>query len=145
MMAKSKKLPVITFMILSVFVWTSCADSIVENCTLENIAPQSLSKFSNIYEVILKPNCATAGCHSNPNPQADLDLSSVDKAYSGLVNVASYYDPAEMRVKPGASSESRLIKLLRRTAEPVMPPGISLESSYIDSIANWIDNGALNN
>jgi len=49
-------------------------------------------------------------------------------------------------VEPNNSANSLLIKILRGQVSPQMPfNGTPLSASVIDSIAKWIDNGALNN
>jgi hypothetical protein len=51
-----------------------------------------------------------------------------------------------IRVIPDSSSKSLLIKILKGEVSPRMPlDGGFLSDAVIDSIAKWIDNGALNN
>lgn len=106
----------------------------------------SLSKFSEIQSRVFTPTCAVAGCHGGSNVQANLSLSE-GNAYNNLVNKQSFRNPNFVRVKPGDSGNSFLIKMLRNTGEgtTVMPPTGKLSDAVIDSIALWINNGALNN
>jgi hypothetical protein len=97
--------------------------------------------FSSIQEKVLTPACALSGCHGgsqNPN-------LSAGQAYDNLVNKASIENPSVLRVKPGESTSSLLIKKLRGDGTSVMPPSGQLTQATIDSIIVWIDNGALNN
>jgi hypothetical protein len=97
--------------------------------------------FSSIQANVFSPTCALSGCHGgsqNPN-------LSAGNAYNNLVNKASALDPSMVLVKPGDSSNSFLMKLLRGDGTSVMPPSGKLSSAKIDSIALWINNGALNN
>jgi len=97
--------------------------------------------FSSIQKEVFTPTCATSGCHGgsqNPN-------LSVGQAYDNLVNKASSQNSSLMRVKPGESSNSYLIKKLNGDGTSVMPPSGKLSQKAIDSIAAWIDQGALNN
>ena len=67
-------------------------------------------------------------------------------AYGELVGVLSTTEPTLMRVQAGNSSNSVLIKILKGEITPRMPKdGNPLSAATIDSIAKWIDNGALNN
>jgi hypothetical protein len=71
------------------------------------------------------------------------------QAYNNLVNVQSFLYPQFKRVDAGNSSQSLIIKALRGEApfnqNSKMPLGGSLDPAIIDTIAKWIDNGALNN
>ena len=50
------------------------------------------------------------------------------------------------RVIPDSSAESLIIKILKGEVLPRMPlDGNFLSDAVIDTIAKWIDNGALNN
>jgi hypothetical protein len=127
--------------VLSVLLFSACADSIVSECDLPDGQLPVSSRFSDIETKVFAVSCATAGCHAGSNPQAGLNLS-VGQAYDAVVNVSSLYYPAQKRVAPGNSSESVLIALMRREQQPVMPPAGSVAAAIIDSIAVWIDRGA---
>jgi hypothetical protein len=43
----------------------------------------------DIVVAIFVPSCAASGCHSGPRPARNLNLATVDQAYTGLVNAAS--------------------------------------------------------
>jgi hypothetical protein len=121
---------------------SACSDSIVSNCDLpEGPLPVS-ARFSDIESRVFATTCATSGCHASGSPQAGLDLSP-GRAYDALVNVASRYYPAQRLVEPASSASSVLIGVLRQDIQPVMPPTGPIASAIIDSIAAWIDNGAL--
>jgi hypothetical protein len=97
--------------------------------------------FSSIQANVFTPTCALAGCHGgsqSPN-------LSVGQAYNNLVNKASSQNPSMMRVKPGESSNSYLMKKLNGDGTSIMPPSGQLSQAKIDSIALWIDTGASNN
>jgi hypothetical protein len=102
-----------------------------------------LSKFSNLQQNIFTISCAVSGCHVLPNPRAFL-LLTVGNAYSNLVNVNSTQMQSMLRVKPGDSNNSWLMKKLRAEGTTVMPPNGLLSAAVIDSIAKWIDQGAAN-
>jgi len=104
-----------------------------------------LSKFTEIQIKVFTENCALSGCHGSANNQANLLLTE-GNAYSNLVNVQSFLFPQFKRVVPDSSSKSLLIKILRGEVSPRMPLDRNpLPAEVIDSIAAWIDNGALNN
>ncbi|MDT8322528.1 MAG: hypothetical protein RRA94_00350 [Bacteroidota bacterium] len=122
--------------------FSACADSIVSECDLA--VPEAMpARFSAIESQVFATGCALAGCHAGSNPQAGLDLTP-GNAYASLVGVASINYPAQQRVKPGSSGESVLIGVLRGSLVPSMPPAGALDAAVIDSIAAWIDGGALN-
>lgn len=124
----------------------SCEDQIVNQCNeLDAESGESLSSLSAIQKNVFNVSCALSGCHSGSNPQANLNLED-GKSYTNLVNVNSLLHPGEKRVIPNNSATSILIKSLRGEISTKMPVGSSpLSDAIIDSIALWIDNGALNN
>jgi hypothetical protein len=77
-----------------------------------------------------------------------LDLS-FGNSYNNLVNVSSSEIPALLRVKPGEADSSYLFLKLSGGPGIVgsqMPLGaLPLSNTTIDSIAKWIQEGALNN
>jgi hypothetical protein len=103
-----------------------------------------LSKFSNLQQNVFNKSCVVSGCHVLPNPQAFM-LLTTGNAYSNLVNVNSTQRQSMLRVKPGDSNNSWLMKKLRAEGTTVMPPNGQLSVAAIDSIAKWIDQGAVNN
>jgi hypothetical protein len=99
------------------------------------------ANFSSIQAEVFTPTCAAPQCHGgsqNPN-------LSAGQAYNNLVNKASIENPSLLRVKPGDSNNSFLIKKLNGDGTSRMPLGGELSQVKIDSIALWINNGALNN
>ncbi len=103
------------------------------------------SKFSSIQEKVFSPRCDRPGCHGTTNTQANLLLGE-GEAYQNLVGVQSIIFPLLKRVLPDSSSQSLLIKILKGEVSPRMPlEGDFLSDAVIDSIAKWIDDGAINN
>ena len=103
------------------------------------------SKFSSIQEIVFSPRCDRPGCHGTTNTQANLLLGR-GEAYQNLVGVQSIIFPILKRVLPDSSSQSLLIKILRGEVSPRMPlEGDFLSDAVIDTIAKWIDDGAINN
>ena len=101
--------------------------------------------FSDIQVKVFTPRWDIPGCHGTTDIQADLLLRE-GEAYQNLVGVTSFLFPSMTRVIPDSSSKSLLIKILKGEVSPRMPrDGPFLEDAIIDSIAKWIDNGALNN
>lgn len=119
-----------------------------DNPTAPSTAPAqntSLSKLSSIQNTVFSQNCTASGCHGPANNQANLLLTE-GNSYSNLVNVQSVLFPQYSRVVPGNSSQSLIIKILKGEVSPRMPLNREpLPPDVIDSIAAWIDNGALNN
>ena len=104
-----------------------------------------LSKLSDIQAKVFTQNCTSSGCHGNTNNQASLLLTD-GSSYANLVSIQSVLYPQFTRVQPGNSTNSLLIKILKGEVSPRMPLNRTpLSAAVIDSIAKWIDNGALNN
>lgn len=101
--------------------------------------------FSSIQDNIFTPKCVNAGCH--PGGGAPMSLAK-GVAFNNLVNVtATRYSPM-VRVKPGDADNSVLY--LKVKGDPQtgfrMPFGAGpLSNDEIDSIRDWINQGAQNN
>jgi hypothetical protein len=97
---------------------------------------------------IFTAKCASNGCHGGSAPAQWLNLSA-GHSYNKLVNVpASECSNGRMRVLPGQPSQSYLIEKLMGVSlcsGTQMPVGGSLSSAKIQTIANWICEGAPNN
>jgi len=131
-------------LMLIIAFWSCSSDSPTDpNANPGNSAV--VSKLSDIQVKVFNQNCAFSGCHATPNNQANLLLTD-GNAFSNLVNVQSVLFPQYKRVEPGNSSNSLIIKILKGEVSPRMPLNKDpLPAAVIDSIAKWIDNGALNN
>jgi len=133
----------LVLLILNIIMFYGCS----EDNTTEPAPPVSapLSKLSDIQSKVFNTSCALSGCHGTTNNQANLLLTE-GNSFSNLVNVQSFLFPQFKRVEPSNSANSLLIKILKGEVTPRMPFNRTpLSSAEIDSIAKWIDNGALNN
>lgn len=131
----------VTFLLLSI--WRCSGDSPTDPGSGNSQVP--LSKLSDIQAKVFSQTCALSGCHGPTNNQANLLLTE-GNSYSSLVNVQSVLFPQFKRVVPDSSSISLIIKILRGEISPRMPLNRDpLPAAVIDSIAKWIDKGALNN
>ena len=132
-----------SLLFLGVMVLTSCEDLIQgPEDELKDDDPQNMpARFSSIQEEVFSKSCALSGCHAGTQ---EPDLSS-GQAFDNLVNQPSSQNPSMLRVKPGDSNNSYLMKKLTEDGTSVMPPSGQLSQVTIDSIAAWIDRGALNN
>ena len=127
----------IAVILLSFMIIFACEDQIISDCDLgeiENINAMS-AQFNAIQERIFDVRCTT--CHSGSVPSGGVDLSP-NNAYSELIN--------KNIVIPGNSSSSSLYNRLNTNDQnKVMPPSGKITQVLIDSVAAWIDKGALNN
>jgi len=143
-----KYLFTLMILLMAVFYISGCKDKIVTEADVKPvILPQNvhLSKFSELQKNIFTTSCAISGCHTQPNPQRNLDLSE-GKAYSNLINVQSEHFPNLKRVLPGNYEQSVLYIAVSYTSNQLqMPPTGKLGQYLIDSLGAWIDKGALNN
>ena len=123
----------------------SCSE---ENTTEPAQNPPSnipASKLSDIQAKVFTPSCALSGCHGTTNNQANLFLTE-GNSFNNLVNIQSILFPQFNRVAQDSSSNSLLIKILKGEVSPKMPLSRTpLSDAVIDSIAAWIDKGAINN
>ena len=137
----------ITFIILLIIVilFGACSE---DNTTEPQPSPSiqvPTSKLSDIQAKVFNQSCALSGCHGSTNNQASLLLTD-GSSFSNLINVQSLLFPQFKRVDPNNSSNSLLIKILRGEVSPRMPFNRDpLATAVIDSIAKWIDDGAMNN
>lgn len=130
---------------LAVVLIAGCADQIVSECndTQPNPGAPKLNTFKGIQTKLFNTTCALSGCHGNNGTQANLLLEE-GESYDNLVNVQSSLFPQMVRVEPGDAENSLIINVLRGELLQ-MPPEGKLDDAIIDSIAIWINNGALNN
>ncbi len=100
--------------------------------------------FSEIQAAVLTPSCASSTCHAGGSPAAGLNLDSAN-SYTMLVGVQSSQDPGFMRVEPGDPDNSYLVQKLEGTASGggPMPPNGALPQADIDTIRQWISDGAI--
>ena len=94
---------------------------------------------------IFTPRCALSGCHSGGIPTGGMSLTA-DRIATEIINVASSGRSGEIRVVPGESANSYILKKLRGESgiSGVQMPlvGSVLSSAQLDLIAQWIDAGA---
>ena len=94
---------------------------------------------------IFTPRCALSGCHSGGIPTGGMSLTA-DRIATEIINVASSGKSGEIRVVPGESANSYILKKLRGESGisgSQMPlVGSPLTSAQLDLIAQWIDAGA---
>jgi hypothetical protein len=133
------------FLIILLTALISCSE---ENTTEPvNNPPSNIpaSKLSDIQVKVFTQSCALSGCHGSTNNQASLLLTE-GNSFNNLVNIQSLLFPQFKRVAPDTSSNSLLIKMLKGEVAPQMPLNRNpLSDEVIDSIAAWIDKGAINN
>jgi len=128
---------------LTTILLLGCSEESTTEPTPTTSAP--LSKLSDIQSKVFNNSCALSGCHGGTNNQANLLLTD-GNSFANLVNVQSFLFPQFSRVQPNNSANSLLIKILKGEVSPRMPLNRDpLSVATIDSIAQWIDNGALNN
>ncbi len=100
--------------------------------------------YSEIQANVFTPSCAGSSCHSGAAPPAGLNLEAAN-SYAELVGIASSQDAGVMRVLAGDPDNSYLIQKLDGNASGggIMPPGGALPQASIDTIRQWIMDGAI--
>jgi hypothetical protein len=120
---------------------------LIDDNTVQTSAT-TLESFSANVIPILQNNCAIVGCHVPGTAPNGLIMTQTE-AYSHLVGVTCVEDMAYVRVYPGNASISYMYLKITETTPPSgvrMPAdGDYLDQTDIDTIENWINQGALNN
>lgn len=100
--------------------------------------------FSEIQANVFTPSCAGSNCHSGAAPPAGLNLEAAN-SFAELVGIASSQDAGVMRVVAGDPDNSYIIQKLdgNATGGGIMPPGGALPQTSIDTIRQWIMDGAI--
>ena len=138
---KRQKIRSALIILITVVLFVSCSE---DQTTAPPTNNTPLAKFSDIKTTVFA-NCIGAQCHSSAGNQGKLVLES-GVAFGNLVGVQSVLFPQYKRVEAGNSANSLIIKILKGEVSPQMPlNGTPLPAATIDSIAKWIDQGALNN
>jgi len=139
---KNIKTVLVSFTFIAILLF-GCSEESTTEPTPTTIAPSA--KLKDIQSKVFNTSCALSGCHGSTNNQANLLLTE-GNSFTNLVNVQSFLFPQFTRVQPNNSANSLLIKILKGEVSPRMPLNKDpLSAATIDSIAKWIDNGALNN
>jgi mono/diheme cytochrome c family protein len=100
--------------------------------------------FSSIQANVFTPICAT--CHSGASAPHGLRLDG-GNSYALLVGVPSDEQPAILRVRPNDPNNSYLVQKIQGNAASGerMPAGMpALPQATIDTIRQWVTNGAIN-
>ncbi len=108
------------------------------------------SGFAAAVQPIFTANCAFSGCHAGASPAQGMNLSD-GQAYANIVNVMSNQSGL-LRVEPSEPDSSYLVHKIQGTQGSVggsggqMPLGrTALTQTQIDTIRQWIADGAANN
>lgn len=102
-----------------------------------------------VYEAIVRPNCATASCHTAGNAVAGVNLETPEAAYAIFTGQAcdNGSDAPELAdrnfVLPGDPARSRLMHLLLgEEVRRSMPPDRLLPMQDVELVEQWILEGA---
>jgi len=130
----------------------ACSDLSIDLAIGRIATPIANPSFSRDIQPILAETCASSGaCHSGANARNGLNLDR-DSAYSSLSDSAVAFKPAaRLRVNPNFPDSSLFYVLLSDTGAsrltyfrmpltrfPLPPP-------VVETIRNWINNGAPDN
>jgi hypothetical protein len=120
---------------------------LIDGNTVETSAT-TLESFQNNIIPILENNCAIVGCHV-PGTAPNGLIMTPSQAYQDLVGVTVVEDPMYVRVYPGDATMSYMYLKISEATPPEgvrMPAdGDYLDQTDIDTIMNWINQGAQNN
>ncbi|MFQ5525318.1 MAG: c-type cytochrome [Thermoanaerobaculia bacterium] len=102
---------------------------------------------SGIQLSVFSGRCATSGCHDSITAANGLNLEG-GRSFANLIDVPVTQSPGELRVRPGDSERSYLVRKLRGTNNigGRMPlGGPFLADEEIAGVAEWIAQGARDN
>lgn len=141
-MFKKIYLPVV--ILISVILYSACSEDNPTEPGDSNVTTPNAT-LSSIQSNVFTPGCTFSNCHGNSGTQANLNLTS-GQSFANLVGIESLLFSPSKRVEAGNGANSILIKILKGEVSPQMPQNrAKLSDAIIDSIAKWIDNGAMNN
>jgi hypothetical protein len=105
----------------------------------EDDTASALSFATDVWPII----DASCGCHKSANHQSGLDMRE-RFAYASLVSTPATQDGNILRVAPGSPDQSYLfLKITGMAAHgSTMPPSGNLSQTNIDTIEQWIEDGA---
>jgi hypothetical protein len=135
---------VVLFVFVGAFLINCSSPAAPETPAEQPIANPSFAQ--DIQTAIFNGSCATGGCH-DATASSNLNLSQ-GNAYNNLVNVNASQDATKKRVFPADANNSYLVIKIegRQAIGSRMPLNRSpLSNVRIQTIKNWIDNGANNN
>lgn len=123
-------------LLISIGLFFSCEDDITSTCDTENDQSNKMpAQLSAIQNTVFNSRCVS--CHGGSTPEAGLDLSA-GSAFNELIG--------KNLVLPNNSANSPLMnRLTSNDPNVIMPPAGQISQVLIDSIAAWIDKGAINN
>lgn len=130
-----------------------CSDLSIDLVIDRITTPIPSPSFSRDIAPILAESCASSGaCHGGSAPRNGLDLTE-GRAYASLFNVNAtvFKPPALYRVRPNFPDSSLFFGVLTdtsasRLAYYRMPlTRFPLPTPAVETIRNWINNGAPNN
>lgn len=93
-------------------------------------------------QTVFTNNCIS-GCHAGSGTsRGSLDLSTAEKSYASLVNVAGTSCGNLLLVKPSDSEMSCNNIRMKDTGSPMPPSGV-ISVDQVAVVDNWVDEGAL--
>lgn len=104
--------------------------------------PDGPVSFSSEIQPIFNARCAVPGCHVQPSPTGNCDLTA-GQSYANIVNVPTQIYVPGVRVTPGDPDNSVLYQLVEMGTMPAN--GGALQPSQITLIRKWIEEGAESN
>jgi hypothetical protein len=137
------KIIVLFYCLLLVVLIPACKDGTDDNDTDEVVASPS---FATHIQPIFTNSCSLSSCHNASSSRGGLSLAA-GQAYANLVNINAIAEAGKIRVIPNDADNSYLLIRLegRQSVGGKMPPGGSLSANRIQTIKNWINQGAQNN
>ena len=138
-------------MAVTLLVAAGCADLTMKRPVDAINAPIANPSFARDIQPILTETCASSNiCHSGPSPQPALGGMSLEagSSYTSLVGAPSSLVPSLRRVAPAKPDSSLVLLVLSAPRGSVRRMPLTtypLPDAVVQTIRNWIQNGAPNN
>ncbi len=102
----------------------------------------ALDDFGGIFSEILKPRCATAGCHNAQTAAGDLTLVDECESYQQLLAKSACGGKPRLVPLDGKSVLLDKLESSQPRCGAPMPPAGSLDATELNAIRAWVEAGA---
>jgi hypothetical protein len=104
--------------------------------------PEKPVAWADIYELVMKPSCALAGCHDTTSKAGGLAMPDSCKTHSALMGRGICGKTFVVAGQPEMSFLSEKLESERPSCGDAMPPGTPLADDAQRAIRRWIQEGA---
>lgn len=129
--------------------WLACGAPVVTTTQVplwavpmrDPFAGDAVPAWHDIYEVILRPQCALSGCHSAASAAGGLAMADECSSYRAMFQAGACGEVL-VRARDGSSLLNDKVTATKPRCGGPMPPIGVLPIAFTDAIARWIESGA---